>query len=494
MLTILISMVLSIIASYCLVYILWNRMIAKYRNFIFTPTVPLFGHTLSIPLDPHEAIMASREMWRNLGSKFITWLGPKPILMCSDASWLEKLLKSPNLIIKSEFYLFFHDLLGTGLLTSTGSKWKKRRKMITPAFHFSILKDFLDIFHEQSLIFVDKLEQSADKQEPIDIQVHAKLLTLDIICETAMGVKIAAQTSYYSDIAEAALNLNDYFYQRSIRPHLWPNFMMRITRFGRNYLRDLNMVHSFVKKVILSRIDERSRPEYTDGGRKIFLDILLDAYSKGYIDLDGIQEEVTTFMGAGTDTSASCISWTLYLLSLHQEIQQKVQQEVDFVLEADDQSLVTVIGKLNYLECVIKESLRLYPPASVYGRFFEKDTVIGNDVVPKGTNLMVSTYGLHMDERYWTKPEEFIPDRFMKEECIKRHPFQYLPFSAGPRNCIGQKFAMMEIKLVLFNVLRQFSFTTSQSVDQVKLQEQVILHSSNGLWLKVHRRSMRATN
>ena len=481
-------LILIIVSLYCLVSIFWNKNLAKYRNFKFTATDPIFGHVLRYPFDPHKALMFGRGLLRSLGSKFIIWVGPKPMLICSDTSWIEKLLKSQNLIVKADFYFFLHNWLGTGLLTSTGSKWRARRKMITPAFHFSILKEFLNIFQEQSMLFVSNLREFADKTYPIDIQAHVKLLTLDIICETAMGVKVAAQKSSHSEYVKAVLKMNFYFYKRSRRPHLWPNFMMRLTQFGREYLRDLNIIHSFTKKVILSRIAKHSHAEGANSGRKVFLDILLDAYAKGDIDLDGIREEVDTFMFEGHDTTASSISWTLYLLSLNQDVQRKVQAEVDAAWKADDKSLENVLANLNYLECVIKESLRLYPPVALYGRILEEDTIMGGESIPKGTNMMVATYGLHMDEKYWTKPEEFIPDRFMEDEFLKRHPFQYLPFSAGPRNCIGQRFAMMEEKLILFNVLRHFSFTTNQSIDQVKLQEQLILRSSNGLWLNVFRR------
>ena len=468
-----------------LVYLLWRKMIHKYKHFKFNPTVPLFGHVLGYPVDDHDALMYNRDLWRKFGSQFIIWVGPKPILFCSDANWVEALMKSQTLIVKSDFYSHLHDWLGNGLLISTGAKWRSRRKLITPAFHFSILKDFLPIFNEQSLICVNGLDDYANSGESFDIQSLISSLTLDVICEAAMGVKISAQTSAQSEYVNAVKNLSKYLLKRTKSPWLWPNFMLKVTTFGKNYYKALDIIHSFTRKVILSRVNDQRNVKRS---RQAFLDILLDASAKGEIDLDGIQEEVDTFMFEGHDTTSSSISWTLYLLSLHPEVQEKVQQEIDTVWQSD-QSLDVKISELKYLECVIKEVLRLYPPVTVYGREMREDTLIEGSLVPKGTQFMVFTYGLHMDTRYWVDPEKFIPERFMGDEALNRHPFQYLPFAAGPRNCIGQKFALMEEKVILFNLLRKFKFTSKQTHDQMRLLW-FVLHSSNGIWLSVTKRSL----
>ena len=474
---------LASFALYGLVWIYWKFTINRYKHFKSDPTDPLFGNVLRYPLDPHGAMMAGRGLWRKFGSKFIIWVGPKPMLFCSDAKWVETLLKSQELIVKSDFYSFLYDWLGNGLLMSSGTKWKSRRKLITPAFHFSILKDFMQIFNEQSTVCISRLKSLSDSKEPFDVQPLICSLTLDIICEAAMGVKIHAQSEAQSDYAKAVTNMSLYFIKRTRRPWFWPNFILHFTQFGKEYKKALDTVHSFTRNVIVSRINER---KYLKNTQRAFLDVLLDAYAENEIDLDGIQEEVDTFMFEGHDTTA--VSWTLYLLSLHPDVQKKVQEEIDAVW-VKDQSLDDKITELKYLECVIKEVLRLYPPVTLYGRKMKRDVSIDGCIVPKGTEFCVYTYGLHMDENYWTNPEEFIPERFMSDRFLRQNSFQYLPFAAGPRNCIGQKFAMLEEKIILFNILHEFSFTTEQQPEQMQLRAQFVLRSINGIWLNSVKRA-----
>ena len=160
--------------------------------------------------------------------------------------------------------------------------------------------------------------------------------------------------------------------------------------------------------------------------RKVFLDMLLDLYDKGEIDVEGIREEVDTFMFEGHDTTATGLCWTLYELGKHPDIQDRLYEEIK---TADpDLPIVDKVKSIKYLGYCIKEGLRLHPPVPLFGRVTEEDTVIDNNVIPKGTEIAVNPYDLHRNPMYWSDPDTFIPDRFGDEMFLKRNPYCYVPF------------------------------------------------------------------
>ncbi|KFM65250.1 Cytochrome P450 4c3, partial [Stegodyphus mimosarum] len=207
---------------------------------------------------------------------------------------------------------------------------------------------------------------------------------------------------------------------------------------------EVEMVIRERKKELLKRKKEEEEGEnHADDvetkKRKAFLDLLLDLHIKDNIlSEQDIREEVDTFMFAGHDTTAMGISWALYNIGLRPDIQEAIHEELDVIFGNDDQRPITVedVREMKYLECVLKESQRLYPSLPVIGRELEEDVVIDGYTVPAGTTCMLATFMLHRNPEIFPNPEVFDPDRFLPENCVGRHPFAYVPFSAGPRNCI----------------------------------------------------------
>ncbi|XP_057313640.1 cytochrome P450 4C1-like [Hydractinia symbiolongicarpus] len=389
---------------------------------------------------------------------------------------------------KANLYWILFDWLGSGLLTSYGSKWRKRRRLITPTFHFNILNDFTSIFVEHSESLVAKFKLECDTGKAIDVQVPISLAALDVICETAMGVKINSQQCATSEYGKSIHSMNSHLQLRQRSPWLWSNFIYKFTSSGKSYYKDLNVLHDFTIDVINKRIKSRkklkeSTSDQSNLRKEVFLDMLLDLYDEGEIDIDGIREEVDTFMFEGHDTTATGLAWILYLLGRHPEVQKKLHAEIDSV-DTRCGNVIEKIRELKYLEYVIKEGLRLHPPVSLFARLVEKDTVIGEHVIPSGTEIGLDVYALHSNPEYWDEPERFNPDRFSEEKFLKRNPYCYVPFSAGSRNCVGQKFAMLEEKIFLFNVMSNFYLTSIQHKDEVEECFEIIHKSNNGLMVK----------
>ncbi|GFR24845.1 cytochrome P450 4c3 [Trichonephila clavata] len=408
------------------------------------------------------------------------------------------ILSSTTSLEKTYEYSYLHKWLRQGLLTSTGAKWKSRRKLLTPCFHFRILEDFLPTFNDNSFILVRKL-QTLQNEEYVDIMSLIVLCTLDIVCETVMGARIGAQSGENPEYVKAVHNLGDVLLERIIRPLLWPDFLFNLSKTGRGYNRDLKILHGFTDKVIkekkaallTQRIHGSKETEDVQMGgkkRQALMDLLLDQHINGQqLTEEDIKEEVDTFMFEGHDTTATAMNFSLYCIGLYPEVQRKIHEELDSIFGEDTERPVTLddVRDMKYLECVIKESLRLYPSAPLIGRILNEDFNHNGMVIPKGTTLNFFIVSIHRNPEIFPNPEVFDPDRFSPENVAKRHPFAYLPFSAGPRNCIGQKFAFLEEKVIMANILRNFTLVSLDPRDKVQLKMEFVLRPSEPIRIKL---------
>ncbi|XP_040821879.1 cytochrome P450 4V2 [Ochotona curzoniae] len=465
--------------------------------------LPLVGHALHMKPGGKEffqQLIQYTEECRHLPLLKL-WVGPIPMVALYNAENVEVILTSSKQIDKSSMYKFLEPWLGLGLLTSTGYKWRSRRKMLTPTFHFTILEDFLDVMNEQATLLVHKLEKHVD-QEAFNCFFYITLCALDIICETAMGKNIGAQSNEDSEYVRAVYRMSDVIFRRMKMPWLWLDLWYLMFKEGREHKRCLKILHEFTDSVIA----ERACAMKTDEGgqdadrnhssskvkRKAFLDLLLTVTDDegNKLSHEDIREEVDTFMFEGHDTTAAAINWSLYLLGSYPEVQKKVDNELDEVFgKSDRPATLEDLKNLKYLECVIKETLRLFPSVPMFARSLSEDCVVAGFNVTQGTQAVIVPYALHRDPKYFPNPEEFQPERFFPENAQGRHPYAYVPFSAGPRNCIGQKFAIMEEKAILSCILRKLWVESTQKREELGLAGELILRPTNGIWIKLKKRN-----
>lgn len=198
------------------------------------------------------------------------------------------------------------------------------------------------------------------------------------------------------------------------------------------------------------------------------MDTLLKAQRDGLIDDKGVMEETDTFTFEGHDTTAAAVTFTLLLLSHHPEAQERIFEEIQEFKPENKEWAITDINKMEYFDRVIKESLRIYPSVPIIGRVFSENFEHDGVVHKKGTILNINIFELHRDDTIFPDPEKFDPDRFLPENCIGRNNFAYIPFSAGMRNCIGQKFAMLELKAMLIKVVENFKIFPVTKREDIK--------------------------
>ena len=389
-------------------------------------------------------------------------------------------------ISKEIDYRYLRPWLSEGLLLSTGTKWRNRRKLITPTFHFRILDQFIPLTNDHSKLLIEKLKES---KEAIDVMPLMTRCTLDVICETAMGVKINALEDPDSDYVKAVTFLGQIMVIRILNVLYWYDFIFNRTKMGKEHTKNLKILHHFTMNIIKTRksqmiqnANKTSNDEDKSLGikeKKAFLDYLLEENIKNenVIDEKGIQEEVDTFMFEGHDTTAVSIVWALYLLGLNKTAQNKVHEELDSIFGDDHDRQITTedISKLKYLECCIKESMRIIPTVFMVGRQVINNLKIGEYNIPKGTTVNIDFYSLHHDPQQFPQPEKYIPERFLPENSSKRHPFAFVPFSAGPRNCIGQKFAFHEMKIILADILRNFQIKSLDPIDKIVYKVELVV-------------------
>ena len=366
--------------------------------------------------------------------------------------------------------------------------------MLTPAFHFAILKSFFDTIQEQSEKLVDLLDAQYGGKGKFDIFPKIAHAALDIICETAMGVHPNSQEECNSPYVRAVNESNGILLQRMSSPYLWPDWMFKMSQAGKRFYSSLRILHDFTQKAMADRrllkgdaLKNEEEKEKSVLKNKIrFLDLLLQEPS--LTDAD-IQEEVDTFMFEGFDTTSVSMSWTIYLLIRHPKVLLKVQQEVDAVFNGSKKLSFESLNELVYLEQVIKESLRLFPSVPVFMRVASQADCFEGFDTPAGVQLVVSPYALHRNPNVWKNPTDFDPDRFSAAECDKRHPFAYIPFSAGQRNCIGQKFALIEEKTLLAHVLHSFHFDIVDDVEEAlhkfKPSGELIMRPVDGVYVSL---------
>ncbi|XP_058240637.1 cytochrome P450 4V2 [Hemibagrus wyckioides] len=484
-------------------YRLLRNVIRMWTDLKPVPSIgvayPLLGHALQLKTSAVEffcQVIGYTDEFRN-APLLKVWLGPLPFLFLYHAETVEPVLNNSLHMDKAYSYKFLHPWLGTGLLTSTGNKWRSRRKLLTPTFHFSILNDFLEVMNEQAEVLVDRLDDHAGKK-PFNCFSHITLCALDIICETAMGKKIYAQSNQDSEYVHSVYRMSDLISKRQRKPWYWPDFAFHYFGDGKEHNHCLKILHTFTESVIRERevygyhdMESDSESKLGKKKRRAFLDMLLKTTDEDGNKLthQDIREEVDTFMFEGHDTTAAGMNWAIHLLGAHPEIQRKVQQELYEVFGDSDRPINNEdLKKLRYLECVIKEALRIFPSVPFFARTICEDTHINGYKVPKGVNVIILTYALHRDPRFFPEPEEFRPERFLPENTAGRNPYCYIPFSAGLRNCIGQRFALMEEKVILASILRSFNIVSCQKRDDLKPHGDLVLRPEQGIWITLEKR------
>ncbi|XP_062133620.1 cytochrome P450 4p1-like [Drosophila sulfurigaster albostrigata] len=449
-----------------------------------------------------EIFQHSRGHAKKIQSSYIEYGMGMALYNVIDPEVVELILNDQNLITKSLIYDFLHPALRTGLLTSTDKKWHSRRKILTPTFHFNILAQFEEIFKAESLKFVEQFRGASE----ISISVSELIprFTLNSICETAMGVKLDDMAEKGDNYRKNFALIEKRFLRRISNPFYWNNTTYNL--FGAKEDKPmLKTIHDFSSEIIAKRRillqDALRNPQNTHADadddiyinkkqRYAMLDTLIFAEKDGLIDHQGICEEVDTLMFEGFDTTSMGLIFGLMNMSLYADKQEQCYQEVNEFIDDDFSNLdINQIAKLKYLDCFVKETMRMFPSVPFMGRQVQRKTELANGLIlPAGTQIMLHVFDIHRNPKHWDSPNEFRPERFFPENSTNRHIYSYIPFSAGQRNCIGQKYALLEMKTLLIVVLKQFKILPLVNPKHFVFNSGITLRTNNNIKVKLVRR------
>uniref|UniRef100_A0ABD2W8B6 Cytochrome P450 n=1 Tax=Trichogramma kaykai TaxID=54128 RepID=A0ABD2W8B6_9HYME len=309
--------------------------------------------------------------------------------------------------------------------------------------------------------------------------------------ESAMGVALDGEIDkeISANYRKSVDKMSGIVLYRLLRPYIYDWMLPFFPKINNRIRNVLGNLHGFTHKIVKERREYYERQirhrESNDTNedeslyqkkRMAMLDLLLSAEKDGLIDDEGIKEEVATFIFEGHDTTAMAMCFSILLFAENEEAQNRARIEVEEILSFKDGNLETSdLQNMTYLECCIKESLRLFPSVPSVSRHVLEDIQLKHCLVPKGAEILLNFIDTHRHSEFWPDPDKFEPDRFLPERVRSRHPFSYLPFSAGPRNCIGQKFAMMELKSLMARVLYNFRLQAIDRTSDIKIQANFVL-------------------
>ncbi|KAJ8686996.1 hypothetical protein QAD02_022790 [Eretmocerus hayati] len=472
-------------------------------NKIPGPTVvPLIGNLLHLNVPEGKVYKLVGRIADEFYPIFRFWFPSFPMVFIRHPNDMSEILSSKVNINKGSAYDNMRHCGNDGLIFSGGEKWYHRRKLLNPAFSPNMLKVSSAIVSEHA----EKLTQYLESQGDESVQELMPLflrLTLDIICETGMGINLdecsIPGAEEQREAIDFALDVTAY---RTLRPYV-TDFMMKFLPMGRKQSRLLKEGRKFRNEVIdirrkhyqqngyegLKKSIENDDVGFYSGrqGRKglSVIDILLSAERDGLIDSKGVDEEVETFIAAGSGTTALTMIYLLLQLSENQEAQTLARAEANEILaQCGGKLTVSDVKKMDYIDRCIKESMRILPTVPKLNRVLNKEAKLSGYVVPPKSEVVMLIHETHRDPNYWPDPQKFDPDRFLPENTKNRHPYAYVPFSTGPRQCIAYKYALITVKILLSRILNKFKLEPVQRVADVDFRITLDLRPTKPVYVK----------
>ncbi|EAH8089775.1 cytochrome P450 [Campylobacter jejuni] len=378
---------------------------------------------------------------------------------------------------------FLHELLspllGESIFTTNGEVWKKQRELLRPSFEMTRINKVFNLMSEAVADMMDRFSKYPN-YAVIEVDEAMTFITADVIFRTIMSSKL--------DEGKGKKILNAFvtFQEQSV--HTAMRRMFRFPKWLSYVLGDRkrakagDVIRQVLSDIIKPRYDMADNAEFEDILGSLLL--VVDADTNKRFSFEEILDQVAMLFLAGHETTASSLTWTLYLLSLYPKEQEKAYEEITQVLQGGAIE-ISHLRQFKYLTNIFKESLRLYPPVGFFAREAKKDTQVRDKLIKKGSGVVIAPWLIHRHEEFWTNPHGFNPSRFEGE--YKKDA--YLPFGVGERICIGQGFAMQEAILILANILKTYKLELEEGFVP-DVVGRLTVRSANGMRIKFSKREI----
>ncbi|KAM8953030.1 cytochrome P450 3A9-like [Pelodytes ibericus] len=392
--------------------------------------------------------------------------GRRPVLAILDTVIIKAILVKEcytNFINRRNFGL--NGSLESALTIAEDEQWKRIRTVLSPTFTSGRLKQMFQIMKDYADLLARNVQVNVDKEEPCVMKDVIGAYSMDVITSTSFSVHVDSLNKPNDPFVmhiKKVLKLG-LFNPLLIISALFPFVTPILEKMNVQFIpKD---VTQFFMRAVTGFKEKRKQGDHA--GRVDFLQLMLDSRTTDVNSQDGTQKGLTDeeimaqsiiFLFAGYETTSLSLSYLFYNLAVHPDVQNKLQQEIDSFLPDKATPTYDILMQMEYLDMVIQENLRMYPPAGRIERVAKQNFEINGVIIPKGTVTMIPAYVLHMNPDVWPEPEEFRPERFSKENRAIQDPYNFLPFGEGPRNCIGMRFALLSMKLAATVLLQNFHF------------------------------------
>ncbi|XP_066591403.1 probable cytochrome P450 4aa1 isoform X2 [Prorops nasuta] len=479
---------LILLCSIFIFYIIWDylRCVRLALSLEGPRAIPFLGNIQDVTKDNLVERLNGEAL--SYGPIFRLWITIIPYVIVLEPADIKTILGSSKHNEKISFYKLLDNFLGKGLITKDVETWRIHRKILQPAFHIQILERFIKNFNGCADRLVKKL--SLKDHESINITTYLNDSIYDILSETVLGLS-STDSDIKKDLPFRKGEL--MVLQRVSQPWLLIDWIYSWTKAGKEEQKQRKNLHDTCCKMMEERREliRRKGPSINSEddpcNNMSLLEYMVEVNEKNpYFTDEDIIEECCTFMLAGQDSVGTASAMTLFLLAKHQNWQNKCKQEINAILEDHSKSpSIRDFREMKILEMCIKEAMRLYPSVPFFARTLGEDVKLGKHIVPAGCGVFIVPYTTHRMSKHFSEPDSFKPERFNPENNEKRHPYSYLPFSAGPRNCIGHKFAMLEMKALISAILRRFRLETITGKEDIKPKFRLTVRAQGGLWVRL---------
>jgi len=403
-----------------------------------------------------------------------------PLLIANDPGLIRHVLvdNAKNYKMARVRQKILRPILRDGLLTAEGEVWRRSRKAMAPVFTPRHIAGFAKPMLEQATAFAERYEQAIGGT--VDVSRDMTMLTFDILAETLFSGEVAGDPGGFAHQVDRLFETMGRVDPLDLLGA--PDWLPRITRIlGRNSL-------AFFRDIVARTMEMRKEKLATAGSEapEDFLTLLLRAEGPEGLTRQEIEDNIITFIGAGHETTARALGWTIYCLANLPGERARIEAEIDAVLESEPDP-VKWLDAMPFTRAAFEEAMRLYPPAPSINREAIEDDSYADQKIPKGTQVLVMPWTVHRHRKLWDDPEAYMPSRFHPENREKIGRFQYLPFGAGPRVCIGATFAMQEAVIALAVLLSRYRFDLLPETKPWPVQK-LTTQAQGGLPMRVSRR------
>ncbi|XP_037950230.1 probable cytochrome P450 313b1 [Teleopsis dalmanni] len=488
--------ILGIVAFSLWIYFLWSRR--RFYKIAWQlpgpPSLPLIGMGLNM-MNPETLLPYLEKISEKYKTPFISWMGINCVLYVNDPNTMEKVFNSPHCTNKGDFYRFMSSAIGDGLFTSSSPRWNKHRRLINPAFSRQILDNFLPIFNTEANVLLKKFgTEGQDGKVKLEIYEMLKKSVLEAACQTTMGKKMDFHNDGSAVIFESYNILTEVCARRMLSPWLYPDILYQYSSLYLKQKKVVNVLFGFIENLLSDLMTTQDKsadePANTDNNdndifvkrkqKEIFIEQMRNNVNQGQFTWKDVRDEANVTIAATFETTSTALYIVCLCLAMHPESQEKLYAElVEIFPDNSDTNNIyhevtsEHLQRMTYTETVINEAMRLFAPVPVVIRRAMADFELPNGVViPKGTQIVMDIFNMQRNKDIWgSEAHSYRPDlHFGPDAQLKSHPFAFVPFTKGVRMCIGYRYALMLMKVVLAKIFRNYRLQTDAKIKDINVK------------------------